>query len=277
MSAVRQFLTVRSDSTRGLAYQLRVVRVLAGSAFKLKYADSALGYVWSLAKPLALFSILYVVFGLLIRFSSFDHYALYLLLGIVLFNFFGEATSTTMTSVVERGSLIRKMAFPLLVIPVSATVTAAITFAVNLVAIVAFVAWNRIIPRLDWLLLLPLLAELYLFGLGVALVLATLYVRFRDVGQIWELVAQLLFYLTPVLYPLQLMPEWGQRIVLLNPLAQMIQDARAVLLYSADVLTIPTVWSSSAMRLVPFALVVLTFLTGLVLFKRNEPWFAERA
>jgi len=277
MSAVRPSALARPDTHRRIAYQVRVVRVLAGSAFKLKYADSALGYVWSLAKPLALFSILYVVFGLLIRFSTFENFALYLLLGIVLYTFFADATATTMTSVVERGSLIRKLAFPLLIIPVSATVTAAITFAVNVVAVVAFVAWNRIVPRADWLLLFPLLAEFYLFVLGISLILATLYVRFRDVGQIWELAVQLLFYITPVLYPLQLMPEWGQRIVLLNPLGQMIQDARAVVLYSSDVITIPTVWTSPVMRLVPFAVVVLTFFAGLILFKRNQPWFAERA
>ena len=253
-----------------------MVRVLAGTEFKLKYADSALGYLWSLAKPVALFSVLYVIFGLLVRFSTFESYPLFLLLGIVLYTFFAEATSTTMTSIVLRGSLIRKLSFPRLTIPVSATLTATFTFAVNLVVIAAFVAWNGLVPRPDWLFLLPLLAELYLFALGLSLVLATLYVRFRDVGQIWELLVQLLLYATPVIYPLQLVPEWGQRLVLLNPLGQMIQDARAVVLYNTDVVTIPAVYGSSLVRLVPFVIVLGTLLAGLWLFKHEEPLFAER-
>lgn len=260
------------------AYELRVIRVLVGSDFKLKYADSVLGYVWSLAKPLALFGILYAVFGRALRFGGvIDHYPLFLLLGIVLFMFFSDATSSTMTSIVARQSLLRRLRFPRLIIPVSATLFAGVTFAVNLVAIMVFVTANRIVPRPDWIFLLPLLGELYVFTLGVSLILATLYVRFRDIAQIWELVARVLFYATPIIYPLQLLPEWFQRISLVNPVAQMFQDARAVILYEEPIITMPAVYGTSWARAMPFVIVVAVFLLGFGLFRRNERWFAERA
>src|SRR5919199_4132483 len=119
-------------ATMDLPQQLRVIRVLAGTEFKLKYAGSALGYVWSLAKPLAYFSVLYVIFGLLIRFSDTPHYPLFLLLGLVLYTFFAEATGTTMSSLVARGGLIKKLAFPRITIPISGAITAGFTFAINL-------------------------------------------------------------------------------------------------------------------------------------------------
>ena len=116
-----------------------------------------------------------------------------------------------MSSIVARETLLRKLSFPHLVIPISMTLAAAITFGVNLVVVGVFVAWNQIPPRLDWLLLVPLLLELYVFMLGVALVLATLFVRFRDVGQIWELAAQLLLYATPIIYPIGFLPRGRER------------------------------------------------------------------
>lgn len=258
-----------------LAHHARTVLVLVGAEFKLKYAGSALGYLWSLAKPLALFSVLYVVFGLLIRFADYDHFPLYLLLGIVLFTFFAEATNAAKASIAQNAALVQKLSFPRVIIPVSATLTAGMTFSLNVIVIAAFIAWNRVVPQVDWLLLVPLLAELYVFTLGLSLALAALYVRFRDIGQIWELAVQLLLYASGVLFPLQVVPGWGQKLVLVNPLAQVMQDARAVIL-PTDVVTISGAYGTSNARLIPLAVVALTFVLGLVLFKRQEPWLAER-
>src|SRR5205809_3192561 len=169
----------RGDRLQQLRHQARILRVIAAMEFKLKYADSALGYMWSLAKPMALFSVLYAVFGRFFRLGvGFTGYPLYLLVGIVLWTFFVDATTTTLTSIVARGSLLRKLAFPRLVIPLSTTLTASMTFLVNLVPVVLFLVWNELIPRVTWLLLIPLLLELYVFTLGVGLILATLFVRF---------------------------------------------------------------------------------------------------
>src|SRR5262249_25152248 len=147
-----------------IAHVLRVLRVIAGAEFKLKYAGSALGYVWSVVKPLALFALLYAVFAHIFTLGTIsNYYPVSLLIGIVLFTFFSDATQMGMWSLVARESLLRKLAFPRLVIPTAATLTAAITFGVNSVVVLVFIAWNGIVPRPGWLLIVPLLLELYLF------------------------------------------------------------------------------------------------------------------
>jgi ABC-2 type transport system permease protein len=260
-----------------LAHQLRVLRVIARIEFKLKYADSALGYVWSVAKPLALFSMLYIVFGRFFKLNAgLKHYPLYLLCGIVLWTFFIDATSLTLNSIVARGSLLRKLSFPRLIVPMSATLTAAITFAVNLLVIAAFVAGNRLTPHLSWLLLIPLMLELYAFTLGVGLVLAALFVRFRDTSQVWELGAQLLFYASPIIIPVNFLPPWFQPIDFLNPFVQIMQDVRRVLIYDMPVTTASSVLGGRAGHLIPVVLALLVLVGGVVFFRRESPWFAER-
>lgn len=266
----------RLRAPAALAYQLRVLRVIAGTEFKLKYADSALGYVWSLLKPLALFSVLYVVFARFFKLGGIEHYPVYLLVGIVLWTFFADATTVAMPSVVAQGSLLRKLAFPRLIIPVSATMTAAITLLINLLAIVGFVAWSRIVPGLAWLLILPLLLELYLFALGVSLLLATLYVRFRDIGQIWELVMQLLFWSSAIIFPIGFLPPWFRPLAFLNPFVQVMQDVRAIVLGTSRYGTAPDYLGGSAGRLIPIGIVLALLVAGVLLFRREERWFAER-
>jgi ABC-2 type transport system permease protein len=261
-----------------LAYQARIARVLAATQFKVKYADSVLGYFWSLAKPLALFSILYVVFGRALRFDAeLQHYPLFLLLGVVLFSFFSDATNTTMTSLASQSSVLRKLSFPRLTIPLSFTLNALITFSINMVAVVAFLAWNRIVPRPNWLLLVPLLAELFLFVFGLSLILATLYVRFRDISQIWELGIRMFFYAFAIIYPLQILPLWAERTILLNPFAQVMQDMRSLVLYDDRIVTVSGVLGGPVLgHLAPLGATIAIFALGLFLFKRQEPWFAER-
>jgi ABC-2 type transport system permease protein len=268
--------TVRSRR-QALAHQVRVLRVIARIEFKLKYADSVLGYFWSIAKPLALFSVLYIVFGRFFKLNAgFKHYPLYLLAGIVLWTFFIDATSLTLNSMVARGSLLRKLAFPRLVVPMSTTLTAGITFCVNLLVIAAFVAANRLTPHLSWLLVIPLLVELYVFTLGVGLILATLFVRFRDVGQVWELLGQLLFYASPIIIPVGYLPPWFQPISFLNPFVQIMQDVRRALIYDMPVTTATSVFGGHLGHAIPIVIAFATFAAGLIFFRRESPWFAER-
>jgi ABC-2 type transport system permease protein len=264
----------RADAT--VAYIARVLRVIVGTEFKLKYADSALGYVWSLLKPLALFSVLYVVFGRFFKQEEgFQHYPLYLLIGIVLWTFFSDATATTLPSLVSRGSLLRKLSFPRLIVPVSTTLTATLTFVVNLLAIAAFVAWNRLMPTLDWLLVVPLLLELWIFTLGVSIGLATLFVRFRDIGQLWELAAQLLFWGSAIIYPFGFLPPWAQPIAMANPFVQVMQDVRELIAGSGQP-TAADVFNSDLGRLIPIAVAFATLTVAVALFRHEERWFAER-
>jgi ABC-2 type transport system permease protein len=260
-----------------LGYFARSVRVLAAAEYKLKYSGSYLGYFWSLGRPLAFFSVLYVVFQVWLRFGgTIPHYPVYLLLGIVVFHFFSDGTGTTMSSIVARREVIRRLAFPLIVIPVAITVTALATFAGNVFAVAVFVGANRIVPHWDWLLLVPLLVELYLFVLGLALILSTLFVAFRDLRQIWEVVTQALLYVTPIIYPVDLLPVWGQKVSLISPLAQVIQDARELIL-GPKVITIAAVYGTSLIRIVPIALTLLIFAAGVLLFRRRQGSFAEFA
>ena len=263
-----------------LLHHLRILRVIAGVDFKLKYSGSALGYVWSVIKPLAIFTTLYLVFAKVFRLGEISqYYPLALLIGIVLYTFFTDATTLGMLSIVSRESLLRKMSFPRLIIPVSVTLGAAITFGVNLLVVTAFLAWNQIPPRLNWFLLVPLLLQFYVFTLGVSLILATLFVRFRDIGQVWELAAQLILYATPIIYPIGFLPEWARTIAFLSPLTQILQDVRAIVLYqdlAPNRITVADAFDSSAGRLLPLGITIGIFVVGLFIFRRQEPWFAER-
>jgi ABC-2 type transport system permease protein len=273
-------VTVKRTRSHRLHHNLRILRVLAAMDFKLKYSGSALGYVWSVLKPLSLFTILYLVFSRIFRLGELSqYYPLALLIGIVLYTFFVDATNLGMTSIVSRESLLRKMSFPRLVIPTSMTLAAAITFGVNLVVVGVFVAWNQIPPRLSWVLLVPLLLEFYIFILGVSLILATLFVRFRDIAQIWELATQLILYATPIIYPIGFLPEWARTIAFLNPITQILQDFRAIVLYqdiAPNVITANDAFNSSLGRLIPIGITFVLFGVGLWMFRKQEPWFAER-
>jgi len=256
-----------------LAYQLRVLRVIARVQFKLKYVDSALGYLWSLAKPLAYFGVLWVVFG---RFfdTGVGRYPLYLLLGIVLFMFMTDAVGLALPSIVERGSLLRRISFPAVVIPLSATVTGAMTFGVNALAVAIFVGGSGVTPHVGWLLLVPLLLELYVFIVGLALIISTLFVRFHDVGPLWELVVQLMLFASPIMYPITILPYWAQRIAMANPFVQVLQDVRRIVLGPHPGFgTLPT---SVVAHLIPIAITLAAFAIGVLLYRRDSPYFAER-
>lgn len=264
----------------GLAYHARVLHVVARTQFKLRYADSVLGYAWSLAKPMAIFGALYLVFGRFLRLDlGFQHFPLYLLVGIVLWTFFLDATNTTMPSVVAQGPLLRKLSFPRVLVPLSAMVTAGVTLCVNLLAVAAFLAWNRVTPRLEWLLVPPLLAELYLFTLGLALLLAALYVRLRDTNQVWELASQLLFWASAIVYPVGLLPGWAERLAFASPFVQVMQDVRYVLLgahETAEITIASGALGHPAGHLLPIGVALGTLAAGLLVFRREAPSFAER-
>lgn len=260
-----------------LAYYLRVVQVIAHAEYKLKYSGSALGYLWSVVKPLGLFLMLYIVFGRFFKLNvGIPHYPVYLLIGIVLWTYFLDATMLTMTSIVERGALVSKLVFPRLIIPISVTVTAGITLLVNLSVIAVFIAANRIVPTVRWLLLIPLLLELYIFTLAVGLILATIFVRLRDLRQVWELVLQLLFYASPILYPASFLPPWWKPVTFVNPFVQVIQQARRVILPASHAEGAAAVYQTAYGELIPLGIVVVLLFIGVRWFRSQAPWFAER-
>lgn len=259
-----------------LAQYARVVHVTAAAEFKLKYSGSALGYVWSVAKPLGLFAMLYIVFGRFMRLGNFPHYPLYLLIGIVLWTYFADASTLSMYSLVNRGNLISKLAFPRVIVPLSVSATTAITLGVNLIAVAVFVAANRIIPRPQWLALIPLLLELFVVTLGVGLFLSALYIRLRDVSQVWELVLQLMFYASPIIYPVDFLPPWWKPIAFISPFVQIAQDARAAVLPNTPVQTAADVYGTVWGYAIPITVALAIAVGGYLFFRREAPYAAER-
>lgn len=249
---------------------------LVRTDFKLRYQGSALGYVWSLLRPLLLFCILYVVFVNFIGLGKdIPHFPAYLLFGIVLWNFFSEMTSQSLTAIVDRGDLIRKIRIPRWMIIAASSFSALINLGLNLVIVAVFMAVDGVQVSGSVIWLPFILAEIYIFSLGVSLLLATAFVKYRDVRYIWEVVLQALFYLTPILYELTRIEQvWLQKIVMLNPMAQAIQDARNVLI-TPQTITLAEVYGSAWMRGGVLLAVTAVFILGVAVFKRNAKYFAE--
>jgi ABC-2 type transport system permease protein len=201
--------------------------LMSVTEFKRTYFGTVLGYLWSLIRPLLLFSVLLFVFTQVLRVGSdVPNYPVLLLLGIVLFTFFQEATTNAVTSVVAQEGVVRKTQFPRLVIPLAVTLTSLFNFGLNLVVVFIFIlAWG-VDPVWTWLLFPIALALLFIFTAATSMALSVLYVRFRDVAIIWVVLAQVLFYATPVLYPIEKVPESYQQILMLNPLAVIFEQVR---------------------------------------------------
>lgn len=253
-----------------------LLRELVVTDFKLRYQGSVLGYLWSLLRPLLLFLILYVVFVKFLRLGGdIPHFPIYLLLGIVLWNFFAEMTSQSLSSIVARGELIRKIRIPRWIIVLSSSVSALINLLLNLLVVAVFMVFNGvdISAMIVWFPFI--LAQIYVLSLGVSLFLAAAFVKYRDVGPIWEVILQAMFYITPILYPLTLITnETFQRLILLNPMAQAIQDARNVMVTS-DTITIAETFHSSAARLLPLVVSIIILALGILYFKKEAKYFAE--
>jgi ABC-2 type transport system permease protein len=268
------YIAPRATLRDRFAYDARILGVLSRSEFRLKYAGSLLGYLWSLAKPLMYFTVLWVVFGNLFK-LGIHRYPLYLLIGIVLYTFLADAVTAALPSIVSSGPTLRRISFPPLVVPVASSLASAMTFLANCAAVAVFLAVGQIRPHLDWLLLVPLLLELYAFALALAIIAATLFVRFRDVGQIWEVAVSLLFFSSPIMYPTTILPGWAQRLDGFNPFVQVMQDIRSVLLGSDA--TTAGVTARLDTRIYPIALALIALVVALVVHRREAPRFAEYA
>lgn len=254
-----------------------LMRELVVTDFKLRYQGSTLGYLWSLLKPLLLFAVLYVVFGVYLRFGAeIEHYPIYLLLGIVLWAFFTEATKQGLESIVNRSGLIRKVNFPKFIVVVSGTVSALINLVLNLLVVGMLMVINGVDIDGRALLLPLVIVELYVFSLALAFFLGALNVKFRDTSHIWDVFLQVAFYATPIIYTLSEVIKHSEiiaKLMLLNPLAQIIQDARHLVV---DPNT-PTLYSlvGGWYVIVPFAIVAITAVGASIYFKRSAKYFAE--
>ena len=259
-------------------YPIILLKQLVKTDFKLRYQGSVLGYIWSLLRPFALFIILYLVFAVILGAGDeIPHYPVYLLLGIVLWNYFAEVTLGSVGAIVGRGDLMRKINFPRYVVVLAGSFSALINLLLNFVVIGMFMAFNDVELRPIALVLPVFIAELFVFSLAMAFFLSAAFVRFRDISYIWDVIMQAAFYATPILYPMSLVIDKSPTVakfMLLNPVAQIIQDARLVLV-TEKTQTIQTLWGGHLMRLVPVGITLFTVVVAAIYFRRRSRFFAE--
>lgn len=260
--------TIRNN-TKDLIWQMVV------ADFRIKYQGSVLGYLWTLLKPLFMFGILYFVFTVAFPLGKdVPYYPAYLILGLVMWNFFLEAVVTGMGSIVGHGDMIRKVSIPKYTIVLSSTVMALINFILNLtvVAVVMFLVkvdltWNA--------LYFPLvILEMFVFATGLGFLLSALLVKLRDISNIWDILSQALFYLSPLLWLPSKVPDQFLKTLFLSPLAQIFQDARYLLITDKTLTpyAVNGVWLG---RVIPVLIVLTVALISYLYFTKQSKSFAE--
>lgn len=252
-----------------------LVRLTAVAQFKNIYAGSLFGYFWTLARPLAMFAVIYVVFSQILGVGSgVEDYPAMLLLNLLLFQFFTDATNRALPAMVGSESTLRKMEFPRAVIPGAVVLTSAFTFALNLVAVAMIVLLTGLEPRLTWLLVPLLCLAMLIVTVAVSFILSTLFVQFRDVSQIWMVLSLALLYASPIMYPAELVPDEFHWMLLVNPLAPIFELMR---IWAVDpsapdaAAAVGSLWGWYGPLLVAVALCATAF----VLFRRRARTLAE--
>jgi ABC-2 type transport system permease protein len=248
---------------------------LAITDWKLRFYGSVLGYVWQLVRPFAYFGVIYVVFTEVVNLGDqIKHYGVYILFGLVLFNFFSEVTMGCLQSLVARENLLRKMSFPRLAIPFSVTLTGLFNLGGTLIAVFVFAIASGVYPTTGWLELPVLILLLALLSSGVGMLLSVLYVHFRDVEPIWEVITTVLFYASPVLYVSTLVPACCQHPYAAQPLATILTEMRHAVIDSSAPDAVAAIGGAGRL-LIPLAVILGAFGLGLWAFNREAPRIAE--
>jgi ABC-2 type transport system permease protein len=250
--------------------------LMSVTEFRRVYFGTVLGYIWSLVRPLMLFGVLLFVFTQIFKVGSesVEHYPVFLLLGIVMFTFFQESTTNSVTSVVAQEGVVRKTQFPRLVIPISTVVTGVFNLGLNLIVVLAFALAFGVEPTWTWLLFPFAAALLFVLTAATSMALSVLYVRFRDVAIIWTVVGQVLFYATPILYPVDFKPNL-EAILMINPIGVILEQVRVWVLAEP---TAPTAVEAAGgwLGLLPAAAIFVGVCAfGAWIFNREAPRVAQ--
>jgi ABC-2 type transport system permease protein len=268
---------VRGPSALGGGWRrsLDLLYLISITEFKRTYFGTVLGYVWSLARPLMLFGVLLAVFTQVFRIGSqVPHYPVLLLLNVVLFGFFQEATGTAVGSIVNQEAVVRKTQFPRLVIPLAVVLTSFFNVALNLVVVFVFILAFGVTPMWTWLLFGVVLVLLAVITIAVSMIVASLYPRFRDMAIIWTVLSTVLFYGTPLLYPIEAVPGTLRHIILLNPLTPVFELARLWMIDPGA--PTPAGAADGTVRLLaPMVLYVGICVLAVWIFNREAPRIAE--
>lgn len=257
--------------------------MLARTEFKLRFFGSILGYVWTLMRPLLFFGVILLVFTKLLNVgaSKTPYYAQYLLMAIILFTYFQEATGNSVQSLVGRESMLRKVRFPRMAVPMSVSMFCLFNLGMNLIVVFAFILGAGIEPRWTWLELIPLTALLVVLATSVGMLLSALYVRYRDVQPIWEVCLQLLWYGSPILYTVQTAAHRSffgipfSRLLMINPIGAILTQARYAVI-DPNAPTAAEAIGGTARLLIPLGIIAVMLVIGLWYFKREAPHISER-
>lgn len=257
-----------------------LLMLISVTEFKRVYFGTVLGYLWSLIRPLMLFGVLLFVFTQVFHVGGdkIENYAVMLLLGIVLYTFFSEATNNSVTSVVAQEGVVRKTQFPRAVIPLATVLTSAFNLILNLVVVLIFILASGVSPAWSWLLFPIALAFLAVGAAGMAMALSALYVRFRDTAIIWVVVSQVLLYLTPILYPVNAFESsTKEHLLMVNPLAVILEQVRVWVMHEPRSIAPTAVEAAGGwLGLLPAAVIFFGVVAyGAWFFNREAPRIAE--
>jgi ABC-2 type transport system permease protein len=249
---------------------------LARTEFKLRYFGSVLGYFWSLARPLLFFGVLYVFFVQILGISKgVPHFGAYLLTGIVLWTYLGEATGNCVAALVQRESLLRKVRFPRMVVPLSVSLTATFNLTMNFIAVVVFALADGVTPTIRWLEMFPIACGFVVLATGIGMLLSSLYVRFRDIQPIWDVVLQIWFYASPIMYVASAYKHFAgfERVALINPIATLLTQMGHAFVDPA----LPSAIEAGGALAVALALAIIFGMFGLGwwVFTHEAPRVAE--
>ncbi len=254
---------------------LELLYLIAVTEFRRTYFGTVFGYLWSVARPLLLFGVLLAVFTQVFRLGSeVPQYPVLLLFNIVLISFFQEATGAAVTSLVAQEGMVRKTQFPRLVIPLSVVLTSLFNLGLNLVVVFVFVLAFGVTPVWTWLLLPLVLVALIVLTIAVSMIVSSLFPRFRDMAIIWTVASTVLFYASPVLYPIEKVPGGLRDLFLLNPIAPLLELARKWVIDPGAPGPLEVVGSAWAL-LLPLAIYVGICALAVWLFNREAPRIAE--
>jgi ABC-2 type transport system permease protein len=257
---------------------LELLYIIAVNDFKRTFHGTVLGYIWSLGRPLLLFAVLLEVFTKIIgRFGNIPHYPALLLMNIVLFGLFQEATMTSVGSVVGQEAVVRKTQFPRLVIPLAVVLTSVFNLIANLIVVAIIMLATGVTPQWTWLLFPVVLALLLGITIAVSMIVSSLYPRYRDVAIIWTVMSTALFYATPVIYTLGAISKNHptlHHLIALNPLSPIFELARKWMITPSAPGPAAAAGGYPAL-LIPVALYIAICVLAVWLFRREAPRIAE--
>ncbi|MCL2749542.1 MAG: ABC transporter permease [Coriobacteriia bacterium] len=241
-----------------------ILTSLVSRDFKLKYRRSVLGVLWSVLNPLLMMLVLTAVFEFMFRFQI-ENFALYLILGNILFSLMSNATNGGLKSILDSAPLIKKIRINKAIFPVQKTLFELVNFTISLIAVALVLVYFQVLPTVNILFLPLLLIYVVLFSTGLSLLLSALAVFFRDVIHLWTVLTMAWMYLSAIFYPIDMLPPWLQQAMLFNPMYQFITYFREIVMWGIT----PSLLSN----LICLGMALVTLLVGILVFRRLQHRF----